>query len=124
MEKTSSPYALPYLCKIRRRPEFTLCYEEGCRYFSQFFVVFVRKNQEGLWRFGLAVSRKAGNAVRRNRIKRVLREFFRLQGYATLPCVDMVAVPRRTLAGKDVTYALVMADLTPLLQKILRALAN
>ncbi len=42
------------------------------------FLLFQRKNENSMKRFGTVVGRKVGGAVRRNRIKRLLREFFRL----------------------------------------------
>jgi ribonuclease P protein component len=45
---------------------------------SLHFLLFQRKNENSIKRFGTVVGRKAGGAVRRNRIKRLLREFFRL----------------------------------------------
>ena len=83
-------------------------------------MLFVGEGQTQ-WRFGLAVSKKNGHAARRNRIKRVLREFFRLYGQALPPC-DIVAVPRRELAGLPVDLALVRSQLQPLLQTLAQKL--
>ena len=45
---------------------------------SEHFKVLVAENDSGLRRFGVAAGKKVGNAVKRNRIKRILREIFRL----------------------------------------------
>lgn len=70
------------------------------------------------WRLGLAVSKKVGRANVRNRVKRVLREFFRLNR-PTLPNgFDIVAVPKRNLDVPGLTLASVAADLEPLLLRV------
>ncbi len=52
-----------------------------------------------LRRLGLVTSRKVGTAVERNRVKRLLRELFRLNKHLLLPGIDMVFILRRGAVG-------------------------
>ena len=72
-----------------------------------------REDAEG-WRLGLAVTRKTGCAVVRNRVKRVVREFFRLHHIQLPHSMDVVVVPKRTLKPKLLSLAVVEQEFTPL----------
>jgi len=64
---------------LQGRNDFQNVYRKGRRYEGSFISVFVLPNQENYHRIGVTASRKAvGNAVVRNRAKRLLRESFRL----------------------------------------------
>ena len=64
-----------------------------------FFAVTARLNNDGLPRLGLAVASKlAGGSVERNRIRRVVRESFRLN-QRELPAVDIVVSARPRSKG-------------------------
>ncbi len=69
-------------------------------------------------RLGLTVSRKKGPAVVRNRIKRVLRSFFRINQENFQVRADINIIPKRALDGKAITYDLAEKELLPMIGKI------
>ena len=87
--------------RIKRRPEFQAVYERGQRTHARFMTVFVLANDRSQGRLGVAASRKLGDAVRRNRAKRLVREVFRRN--KTLPGFDVVVVPRPELLDADIS---------------------
>ena len=70
--------SLPRQLRIRKSYDFKELRSDGQRFHTDYFVLQHRKNELGVGRLGMSVSRRAGNAVRRNGIKRQIRTFFRL----------------------------------------------
>ncbi len=64
--------------RLRKRPEFLLLSEAGKSFHTAHFIVVWCVTATCHARLGVTVSRKVGNAVVRNRIKRLIREYFRL----------------------------------------------
>ena len=91
----------PKAARVRRRDEYDRIHQRGVRlHRPQFTVVCLKstlENGDGA-RFGCAVSRKVGNAVVRNRLKRLMRELFR-QTRSGLPDVDLVTILKPSAAG-------------------------
>jgi len=81
--------------RLRTTGDFRHCYDAGYRAGNQHLLLFAAANEPEHARLGVSVSKKHGNAVRRNRKKRLLREAFRLCQH-DLPALDLVIVPRQT----------------------------
>lgn len=81
--------------RLRGRRAFGLVYEANVRQNRGPLSVLARPNESGLTKLGLSVSRKVGKAVVRNRIKRRLREAFRLMQHELPGGYDVVVVVRR-----------------------------
>jgi len=63
--------------RLRKRVEFTSLSAKGRKWYLPAFII-VKADSEFSWpRIGITASRKVGNSVTRNRIKRLVREFFR-----------------------------------------------
>lgn len=113
---------LPRRLRLRRRREYLRVQTTGRKHHTRHFLVFaapVESNPEGTGsdlpptRLGITVTRKVGNAVVRNRIKRLVREVFRRNHGRFAPGLDLVWVAKRGAAG--VELAGVEADLEQLL---------
>jgi len=86
---------------LTSRREFAEVYDKGLRVGSSSFSVFGLVNHLGFCRLGLTVSRKIGNAVRRNRVRRRLREVFRHNRARLEPPLDLVIHARPGIAEKS-----------------------
>jgi ribonuclease P protein component len=64
--------------RLARRGEFDAVYRAGVKTAAGPLLAWAAPNAAGHWRLGLAVSRRAGGATVRNRLRRMLRESFRL----------------------------------------------
>jgi ribonuclease P protein component len=82
--------------RILRSREFDLVYKKGRKNFSRHFFLSFLKGEKR--RIGLTVSGRVGKAHDRNRIKRVIREYFRLNK-ELFPPGDTVVTARPGAAG-------------------------
>jgi ribonuclease P protein component len=108
----SSDRTFPPHRRIRARADF-LRLQRGSRGAkTPHFVVIAERGPGPDRRLGVTVSRKIGDAVRRNRVKRLVREFFRKNRSELQPALDLLVIARagaETLSFKDVESELARA---------------
>ena len=95
--------------RIRKHQDYLRIYQQGVRKASAHFTIITCWNRTGARRLGMTVSRKAGNAVQRNKIKRLLREFFRLNKSRFPASQDIVIIAKRGIL--PMTYRDVCTEL-------------
>jgi ribonuclease P protein component len=104
--------------RLRRRAEYVAVQTTGLKLHGRHVLALARKRSdpELVGRLGITVTKKVGNAVVRNRIKRLVREWMRLHGW--VPVGWDVVVVAKDSAARQVHPD----DFDPDLSKILRQL--
>lgn len=106
----------PRSARLVRPGDFSALRQSGRRLATKYFHCEYRLNETRSARLGMAVSRRVSKlAVERNRIRRQIRETFRLQR-ACLPACDVLIIARSIAAGAD--SKVLRAELIALWQKL------
>jgi ribonuclease P protein component len=79
---------------LQKNAAFRHLYACGQRSASHYLVLYFKSNDKASNRLGISVSKKVGNAIIRNRIKRRIKESYRLAEPAVLPGYDFIVVAR------------------------------
>ncbi len=87
--------------RLLKPGDFVKINRAGRREHTVHFTVIYAENGLGLSRLGITASRKTGNAVERNRIKRLVREFFRLHKGDLPQGHDIVVAARKGASRLD-----------------------
>jgi ribonuclease P protein component len=107
---------LPRAARLRDARDFQRVNRTGKRRAGAHFVVVVAPARaDGPAKLGLAVSRRVGNAVARNRVKRAVREWFRRARPALPSATDWVVIARAGAA--ELAHADIGAELAELARR-------
>ncbi|NIS61776.1 MAG: ribonuclease P protein component [Proteobacteria bacterium] len=83
--------------RIARKTDFWKDRGRRKKFTTRHFLLILRKNDKDSKRLGLVVGRKVGGAVARNRIKRLLREFFRLNKERMPESSDLIVLAKENI---------------------------
>jgi ribonuclease P protein component len=84
---------------LQKNRDFQLIYDCGNSYANKYLVMFIKENNSQTNRLGISVSKKVGNSVIRHRVKRLIKESYRLQEEMFNSGLDMVIIARSTAKG-------------------------
>lgn len=88
-----------YTETLKNNKDFLIAYKKGKFIASKYIVIYVKNNGRSYNRIGITASKKIGNAVCRNRCKRLIRQAYR-ESEINLPVgIDIVIVARKALCG-------------------------
>lgn len=102
---------------------FLALYKRGKAIVSPNIIIYVRKNRLGLNRFGITAGKKVGNAVCRNRAKRIIRQAYRETEELMPKGIDIVIVARSSIINaksSDISQYIKTIGI----RRIMRAIGN
>lgn len=115
-------YTLRKTDKLRKNKSFQAVYKEGKSFANRMLVLYMLPNESGTQRIGFAAGKRLGNAVIRNRVKRMMRETFRLYRAKLPPGYDYILVGRQPVV--DVKMQEVVAAFLSLCGRAVRLSSN
>ena len=116
MQPTPRQFRFGAELRLRSKLQFDAIYAGGRRIDDRYFALRVKPNGLPHPRLGLAVAVKtAGNAVARNRLRRMIKESFRLAQHE-LPSVDIVVAAK--ISAREAPATTLRASLATLWQRV------
>ena len=101
--------------KLKKNYEFKKVYNEGRYYVEKYVVMYIIMNNSASNRVGFSVSKKVGNSVVRNRVKRLMKEVYRQFADITKLGYDMVFTARVGSGSAD--YRIIEKNMISILNK-------
>jgi ribonuclease P protein component len=103
------------LHKLKKNYEFKKVYNEGRYYVEKYVVMYIIANNSALNRVGFSVSKKVGNSVVRNKIKRRMKEVYRQLADNTKLGFDIVYTARAGSGSAD--YSMIEKNIISILKR-------
>jgi len=98
---------------IKKSEDFQKIIKNNKSLRTKYFYIYIYKHEENVYHFGLSVGKKIGNAVRRNKVKRQLREIISENDYQKN--FDCIIIVRREINGAN--FSKIKEDLNQIFKK-------
>ena len=83
--------------RIKKNREFSFIYNNSKKVYTRYAIIFIKENNTNQRRFGFVARKKTGKAVQRNRIKRLFKEFVKLNRTKLKENTDYIFVGKSNL---------------------------
>lgn len=88
--------------RLRKNIEFKRVYSKGKNYWNRNLILYIKKNGLEETRLGITITKKIGNAVVRNKIRRKIKEIYR-KNYPNIKSgYDLIIIPKKNVI--DLSY--------------------
>jgi len=101
---------------LKKNYEFLRIYKKGRFFAGKYLVIYVWENQSEGNRLGITVSNKIGKSIKRNRLKRLIRESYRLYEEFIPGGLDIIFVARKV--EEEAGFAEIKKEMKFLLNKM------
>lgn len=105
-----------YSDTLKKNYEFKNVFSKGKYYYGKVIDVYIKKNKTNKNNIGIAVGVKTFKAVKRNRIKRLIRENYRLLEQNILPGNDIVFLWKKKNKLEDANFYKIEEDMVRILK--------
>ena len=109
LSKCQKRFSLSKEERIRKKGDFLVVRKNGKRIETNNFIIYIHKNSFNINRIGIITSKIIGNAVKRNRVRRLLREFFRLNKWILGESLDFIFIAKK--GAERLKYSQVYSEL-------------
>lgn len=100
---------------IKKSTDFEKIIKNNKSLRSKYFYIYIEKSEEKkIYRFGLSVGKKIGNAVERNKVKRQIKEIISQNNYQNN--FDCIIIVRKEIVNK--TFSEIKKDLNEIIKKL------
>ncbi len=102
--------------RILKRRDFLILSASGEKVYNRHFIALFYPSETEITRLGITITKKVGKAVKRNRLKRLIREYFRLNKHIILYKADISIIVKKTAC--DLKYIDIFIYLEDIFQKV------
>ena len=102
---------------LKKNYEFKNVLSKGRFYVGKYVIAYIQKNNKNENFFGVAVSTKIGKATKRNRIKRVIRECYRLNQARLKKGFNIVFLYKKDSKFEDIKFSNVIIDINEIFDR-------
>lgn len=102
---------------LKKNYEFKNVLSKGKFYVGKYVTIYIKKNNKKENYIGIAVSTKVAKAVKRNKIKRIIRESFRLNKNKLTKGNDIVFMWNKNANIKELSFYLINKEIIDLFEK-------